>query len=101
RGVRRAWPPLRERTAGVASVARLVLGTFGQALVRDRVFELAHARAEGAPDLWHALGAEEQQRDQEQERQVGGVGQADQQSSSFIEMSVTVAPATATPRRIG
>jgi hypothetical protein len=37
----------------------------------DGVFEFAHASAEGAACLGKALGAEEQQQDEEQDRNVG------------------------------
>src|SRR4029077_16526481 len=104
---RRATPPLRDPVGGSSSVdvlGGLLLGRCFRErgrLVADGLLELAHARAERAPDLRHALGAEEQERDQEQEREMCGTGQAGHACSSWIEMSVPVSPATATRRRRG
>src|SRR4029078_8959633 len=79
----------------------LGLGRLGQGLVRDGILELTHSAPERASDLWQPLGGEEAERDQEEQREVRGTGQADHSCSSLIEMSVTAAPATATWRRSG
>src|SRR5262249_62310559 len=93
----------RGGAGAVASIDGLVLGRrrLGQALMRNRILELAHPGAERTSDLGDALGPEEQERDQEQQREVGRTGPADHVTSSLNEMSVTASPATATSRRSG
>ena len=91
-----AWEPARpHQSVVVSSRCSVVSGRAAVSCVTDSLNSRMPG-AERAPDLRHPLGAEEQERDQKQEREVRGVGQADHSCSSSIEMSVTAAPATAT-----
>src|SRR5262249_6795507 len=87
RGGPGASPPPRAETGAVASVGLLLLGRLLQGLMRDGLLELTHPGPERASDLRQPLGAEEAERDQEQEREVRGAGQADHSCSSLSEMS--------------
>src|SRR5207244_10643980 len=98
RGARRALPPLRVGAGGSASVdGGLALRRLGDGgVVRNGVLELPHPAAKRAADLRQPLCAEEQERDSEQEHEVRGIGPTDHACTSWIEMSVTTSPATAT-----